>query len=66
VQSTKKVKDLEIADRLRVQLLPTDTSQPLDLTKMKTTNCECLYEALDKAHTWLGKANSVDVRILNT
>ena len=56
VQSTRKEKDLEIADKVRIQLLPTDTEK-LDITKIKTTSRETLYEALDVAHTWLGKAN---------
>ena len=63
IQSTKTVKDLEVADKVRVQLLPTDTESPLDITKIKTTSRENLYEALEIAHTWLGKANTVDVRI---
>jgi hypothetical protein len=62
VQSTRKVKDLDVADKVRIQLLPTDT-QKLDITKIKTTSRDGLYEALEVAHTWLGKANSVDVRI---
>jgi len=62
IQSTKKLKDLDIADKVRIQLLPTDTEN-LDITKIKTTSRENLFEALDVAHTWLGKANSKDVRI---
>jgi len=56
IQSTRKVKDVEIAGKVRVQLLPTDTEN-LDLTKIKTTSRDNLYEALDVACVWLGKAN---------
>jgi hypothetical protein len=63
VQSTKIVDDLELADKLKVSLLPTDTEKPLDLTMMKTTTRDNLFEALDVAYTWLNKANSEDVRI---
>jgi hypothetical protein len=64
ILSTKKVvgaegASLDIADKLRIQLLPTEVfdGAPLDPTKMKTTNRESLYEALEVAHNWLVKAN---------
>jgi hypothetical protein len=56
VQSTRKLDDLNIADKVRIQLLPTDTEN-LDITKIKTTSRDNLYEALEVAHTWLSKAN---------
>jgi hypothetical protein len=56
VQSTRRVKDLDVADKVRIQLLPTDTEK-LDITKIKTTSRENLYEALEVAHGWLKKAN---------
>ncbi|MDR0222524.1 MAG: hypothetical protein LBI38_03170 [Oscillospiraceae bacterium] len=57
ILSTKKVKNLEIAEKVKVQLLPTDTEN-LDLTKMKPAAVRgSLYEAVEVAHTWLGKAN---------
>ncbi|MCL1831413.1 MAG: hypothetical protein FWG45_00710 [Oscillospiraceae bacterium] len=61
IQSTKKVdgaggKSIDIADKVRVQLLPTDTEN-LDVSKIKTTNRDSLYEALEVAHNWLSKAN---------
>jgi len=61
VQSARKVvgqsgDNLEVADKVRIQLLPTDTEN-LDITKIKTTSRDSLYEALDVAHTWLEKAN---------
>jgi hypothetical protein len=57
IQSSHKLQDLEIADKVRIQLLPTDTEN-LDISKIKTTNRENLYDALEVAHTWLIKANS--------
>jgi hypothetical protein len=61
IQSTRKVegaggKVLEVADKVKVQLLPTDTEN-LDITKIKTTSRDSLYEALEVAHNWLVKAN---------
>jgi hypothetical protein len=61
VQSFKRVesasgKALDVPDKLRIQLLPTDTEN-LDITKIKTTSRESLYDALDVAHNWLVKAN---------
>jgi len=56
IQSTHRVHDIDVADKVRIQLLPTDG--PLDLDKMKTTSRESLYDALEVAHTWLSKANS--------
>ncbi|MCL1789179.1 MAG: hypothetical protein FWG33_02375 [Oscillospiraceae bacterium] len=56
VQSTRKVKDLEIAGKVKIQLLPTDTEN-LDITNIRTTSRESLYEALEVAHDWLEKAN---------
>ena len=56
IQSTRKVADLDVADKIRIQLLPTDTEK-LDVTKIKATSRENLYEALEVAYGWLGKAN---------
>jgi hypothetical protein len=61
IQSTKKVggtngKPLNIADKVRIQLWPTDTEN-LDMSKIKTTSRDSLYEALEVAHNWLVKAN---------
>ncbi|MCL2070778.1 MAG: hypothetical protein FWH07_00900 [Oscillospiraceae bacterium] len=57
IQSTRKEKELEIANKLRIVLMPTDTEKPLDINKMKSAGKETLYEALQVAHTWLEKAN---------
>jgi hypothetical protein len=61
IQSTRKVeggdgKALEVADKVRIQLLPTDTEN-FDITKIKTASRDSLVEALDVAHNWLVKAN---------
>jgi len=57
IQSTKKVHDIDVADKVRIQLLPTDTEN-LDISKIKTTSRENLHDALEVAHMWLNKANS--------
>jgi len=61
VQSTKPFKGengetLEIADKLKILLLPTD-NENFDISKIKTANRGSLYEALEVAHNWLVKAN---------
>ncbi|MDR0197875.1 MAG: hypothetical protein LBI36_06640 [Oscillospiraceae bacterium] len=56
VVSSREFKDIEVADKVKVQLLPTDTEN-FDLAKMKSATRDSLYEALEIAHTWLGKAN---------
>jgi len=58
IQSTRRVKDLEVADKLRIHLLPTDMDAPLDLTQMKPPATRSnLYEALELANTWLVSRN---------
>jgi len=62
IQSTKKVtgksgKNLEVADKVRIQLIPTDIEN-FDINKIRTTSRETLYDALEVAHNWLSKANS--------
>lgn len=56
VQSTRRVKDLDVTNKVKIQLLPTDTDN-LDLANIRTTSRESLYEALEVAHDWLEKAN---------
>ena len=57
VLSTHKVKDLEIADKTRVQLMSTDPKTPATEIITKTSERGRLYEALDVASIWLSKNN---------
>ncbi len=56
IQKSHKVKDLEISDKLKVQLCL--TAQNVDASKMiqKTSERSGLYEALDLAHVWLSRS----------
>ena len=57
ILSTRKVKDLEIADKTRVQLMATDPNVPATEVIAKTSERGSLYEALDVASIWLAKSN---------
>ena len=57
VLSTHKVKDLEVADKTRVQLMSTDPTVPVTELITKTSERGSLYEALDVASIWLAKSN---------
>ena len=56
VLSTKKVNDLDIADKVRVQLIATDpTLNPIE-AMIKTSEKQGLFDALDIASIWLTRA----------
>ena len=57
VLSTHKVKDLEIADKTRVQLMSTDPKTSATEIITKTSERGSLYVALDVASIWLSKNN---------
>jgi len=53
VQSTKKVGDLDVADKVIIRKMSTDmTINPLEAI-VKTAKKDSLYEALDIACAWL-------------
>ncbi|MBQ7288684.1 MAG: hypothetical protein IJW78_03035 [Clostridia bacterium] len=56
IQSTKKVGDLEIADKILVQLM--DTDDDVDITKriVKKSEKNGLYNAMDIGYIWLERA----------
>ena len=57
ILTTKKIGETEVSDKIRVVQMSTDlTLNPLKAC-VKNTECEGgLYEALDVARVWLGKA----------
>ena len=56
VLSTKKVNDVDVADKVRIQLIATDpTLNPLE-AMVKTSEKGGLFEALDLASIWLERA----------
>jgi hypothetical protein len=56
IKSTKQFQDMEIADKVTIQLLNTDpTASPADMVKKKGEKVG-LYPALDIGATWLERA----------
>lgn len=55
IQSSHKVKNLDVADKVKVTLMSTDTTK--NAAEMIIKNCErsSLYEALDVANIWLNR-----------
>lgn len=49
----KKVKDLEIAGKIKVYQMSTDLTLPPNKAITKSSEKESLYEALDLANAWL-------------
>ena len=53
IKDTKKIADLDVPDKIMVQLV---AKNPADVTKAKKGNFVGFYEALDAAHIWLTEA----------
>jgi len=58
ILSTKKVKDLDVADRVAVQLQLTDPDLKSRDRVVKKTEKDGLYPAMDVAVAWLDRALS--------
>lgn len=56
VKSKKKVKDLEVADKVSIQLMLTDPTVRARKQIVKTSEKPGLYLALDIAEAWLKRA----------
>ena len=56
IKSKKKVKDMDVADRVTVQLMYTDPNIRTRKQIVKTSEKEGLYLALDIADVWLTRA----------
>ena len=56
VKSKKKVKDMEVADRVAIQLMLTDQSNHSRKQILKTSEKNGLYLAMDLADVWLRRA----------
>jgi len=55
INHTRKIKDLDVADKVKVMLM--QTAADIDPSQMIVKNSDrgSLYEALEMAHTWLDK-----------
>ncbi len=59
ILSQHKVKDVDVADKTRVQIMATDpASVPASEIIAKSGERGSLYDALDVAHIWLTKINA--------
>ena len=56
ILSTKKLKDMELADRVSVQLMYTDADVRVRDRVVKTSEKEGLYNAMDIGSIWLERA----------
>ena len=56
IKSKKKVKDMDVADRVTVQLMYTDPNIRTRKQIVKTSKKEGLYLAMDIADAWLTRA----------
>lgn len=56
VLSSKKIGDVEIADKVRVQLILTSPKDDATDMVAKSSEQDGLYQALDLAHVWLSRA----------
>lgn len=56
IVSTKKEGNVEIADKVQIVLLSTDTSKPLPERMKKNGSRNGLYSALDIGNVWLERA----------
>lgn len=56
IRSKKKVKDMDVADRVTVQLMYTDPNIRTRKQIVKTSEKEGLYLAMDIADAWLTRA----------
>ena len=56
VQSTKKVKDLDVADKVTVQLMSTDPEMRIKDRIVKKSEKDSLYRAMDVGAIWLERA----------
>jgi len=55
IMKTKKIKDLEVADKVKVALMQTEEGIDISQAVVKNSDRSSLYEALDMAHSWLEK-----------
>lgn len=63
VKSTKTVNDLEVAEKVTVQLMCTDPEIPPRKQIVKSSEKTGLYNAMDIGEIWLRRALDADKRI---
>ena len=58
IVSSHKVNDLEVADKVKLQLAVTDPTVPANEAIHKVSDRNNLFDALDVAYIWLSKNNT--------
>ncbi len=58
ILTTKKVGDVEMADRIRLSLLSTDSTKPLAERMLKQSDKNGLFNALDISCIWLERTKA--------
>lgn len=58
IKSKKKIKDMDVADRVSIQLMLTDQTVHNRKQIVKTSEKDGLYRAMDLADVWLSRALS--------
>ena len=53
IKDTRKINDLDVPNKVMVQLIP---KNPLNMGKARKGEFIGLYEALDTAHVWITEA----------
>ncbi|NLJ16948.1 MAG: hypothetical protein GX346_07440 [Clostridiales bacterium] len=56
ILSSKKIGDIDVADKVRVQLILTSPKEDATDMVAKSSEQDGLYQALDLAHVWLSRA----------
>lgn len=56
IKTKKKIKDIEIADKVSIQLMSTDTELSSRKQIIKSSEKTGLYSAMDFAEVWLKRA----------
>ena len=60
IKSKKKYEDLDISDKVAIQLISTDKNIGLSKKIIKTSEKDGLYSAIDIAQAWLDRVNNED------
>lgn len=60
IESSKKIGELDVADKVTVQLLSTDPDLSKRKRLIKSSKKDGLFAAIDIAEAWLRKANAAN------
>lgn len=55
IMSTNEAHDMQMAEKIRIQMISTDESLPLPKRILKTSEQEGLYNAIDISNIWMDR-----------